>query len=123
MPKCDRCRRGVSSADLAPMPSAINVLACPACRETAPHMKTGRKPAKRRPQKEDRMDKDCNTNEKRLFNFSVAEVQKKDGKDYRFDLNFVHAGLDIKFGWSMDEVRDFLSKRKAAREEKAAQQG
>lgn len=69
------------------------------------------------------MDKDCNTNEKRLFNFSVAEVQKKDGKDYRFDLNFVHAGLDIKFGWSMDEVRDFLSKRKAAREEKAAQQG
>lgn len=122
MPKCERCKCSVSNTELAPMPHAINVLACSTCRETAPHLKQGRKPRPIRPaKKEDRMPEN---KDKQLISFSVSEVCRKDDtKDIRFDLNVAHSGLAVKFGCTMDEVREFLAKRKAAKEEKLAAQG
>jgi len=62
-------------------------------------------------------------NDKQLFSFTVSEIEKKNMKDYRFDASFSHAGMRMSFGCSMDEIRDFLSRRRAAKEEKATAQG
>jgi len=114
MPRCECCKRPKHSSDLAPMPSAINVLACSTCRETAPHLKRGkgRKPTARKPRKvEGRMDKS-------IFSFNVFEEKKGKEKDYRFEVNVIHSGVTFKFSKSMDEVRDFFTRQRAKRTKK-----
>jgi len=118
MPKCDRCKKNVPSGDLAPMPSAINVLACSTCRDEAPHVRGKKQTNRRRPAKEDRMAN------KEIFSFHVYEDKKADEKDYNFELNVLYSGLNIKFAKSMDEIRDFFTRQRSKlKKHKEAAQG
>jgi len=113
MPKCDRCKKNVSSSELAPMPCAINVLACSKCRAMAPHVKGAKKQCnRRRPEKEDRMA------DKQIFSFNVFQEERGEEKDYRFELNVLYSGLNIKLSKSMDEVRDFFTRQRMKRAKK-----
>lgn len=118
MPRCDHCKKNVPSGDLAPMPNAINVLACSGCREDAPHLKRGKKQTSRRKPgvKEDRMA------DKEIFSFHVFEDKRESEKDYYFQLNVMYSGLDIKLRKSMDEIRDFFTKRRRSKKLEAVAQ-
>lgn len=89
MPRCPQCGNQVSSEELEPMPMSINVIGCRACRGA----------------EEDTMA------ERKLGSIELYEYDRPDGSvDHRLDITGNLKGVDVKFGVTMDKVRDFFNK-------------
>lgn len=99
MPRCPQCANNVPSVELGPMPMSINVIGCRACRGAGEDEMAERK-----------------LNEKKLGSIELFEVSRPDGSiDHRLDITGNMKGMDIKFGLTMDKVRDFFSRGVPAR--------
>lgn len=60
--------------------------------------------------------------DKQIFAFHVFEDKRGEEKDYHFEMNVQYSGLDIKLRKSMDEVRDFFTRRRRSKKLEAAAQ-
>ena len=72
------------------MPMSIHVIGCHACRG---------------------VEEDEEMAEKRLGSIELYEINRPDGStDHRLDVTGNFKGMDIKFGLTMDTVRDFFTR-------------
>ena len=54
--------------------------------------------------------------DKPVFSLTVVELPKvEDRKDYKVDVRFMYGGMEIAFSKSVDQFREFLAARRAAR--------
>jgi hypothetical protein len=53
--------------------------------------------------------------EKRILSIEVFEVETPDGSDHRIEVMGNHAGLELKYQATIDEIRRFFTEERSSR--------